>query len=55
MQTRRLRKLENQSGQTMTEYAVILAFIVLVVVVVLPPFASAITGMFSSVMSGFGG
>ncbi len=36
MQTRRLKKLENSSGQTMTEYAVILAFIVLVVVVVLP-------------------
>ena len=36
MQTRRLRKLENQSGQTMTEYAVILAFIFLVVVVVIP-------------------
>jgi Flp pilus assembly pilin Flp len=55
MQTRRPRKLENQSGQTMTEYAVILAFIFLVVVVVIPAFASAISGLFTSVMSGFGG
>ena len=55
MQTRRLRKLEDTSGQTMTEYAVILAFIFLVVVVVIPAFASAISGLFTSVMSGFGG
>jgi Flp pilus assembly pilin Flp len=39
----------------MTEYAVILAFIFLVVVVVIPAFASAISGLFTSVMSGFGG
>jgi len=54
MSSRRIHTTED-SGQTMTEYAVILAFIFRVVVVVIPAFASAISGLFTGVMSGFGG
>jgi Flp pilus assembly pilin Flp len=54
MQTRRLSKLDNSLGQTMTEYAFILAFIVLVVIVAIPIFTNVVVSLFDSVMSGFG-
>jgi len=54
MQTRRLSKLDNSLGQTMTEYAFILAFIVLVVIVAIPIFANVVVNLFNSVMNGFG-
>jgi Flp pilus assembly pilin Flp len=55
MNIRRLEQHNTASGQTMTEYAMILAFIFLVVVVAIPAFANATVGLFNSVMSGFGG
>ncbi len=47
--------LKNATGQTMTEYAFILAFIILVVIVVIPLFGSATSQLYSDVMAGFGG
>jgi Flp pilus assembly pilin Flp len=54
MNPRRLEQLSKPSGQTMTEYAFILAFIVLVVVVAIPIFANVVVNLFDSVMNGFG-
>jgi Flp pilus assembly pilin Flp len=54
MHTRRLSKLNNTSAQTMTEYALILAFVFLIVVVAIPIFANVVVSLFDSVMNGFG-
>jgi Flp pilus assembly pilin Flp len=47
--------LKNATGQTMTEYAFILACIILVVIVVIPLFGAATTQLYTDVMAGFGG
>ena len=47
--------LNSSTGQTLTEYAFILAFIVLVVIVAVPLFGSATAQLYNDVMAGFGG
>jgi Flp pilus assembly pilin Flp len=47
--------LKDATGQTMTEYAFILAFIVLVVIVVIPLFGTATAHLYNDVVTGLGG
>jgi len=51
MSSRRIHTTED-SGQTMTEYAVLLAFIFLIVVFLLPQLASAVAQVFSNISAG---
>ena len=51
MSSRRIHTTED-SGQTMTEYAVLLAFIFLIVVLLLPQLASAVAQVFSNISAG---
>ncbi|HEY8644493.1 MAG TPA: hypothetical protein VIL77_01290 [Gaiellaceae bacterium] len=52
--TRRLH-LPNESGQTLTEYSLLIALIAVGVAVLLPGLQTAITGFFSSAAAAFGG
>ncbi|HUZ82435.1 MAG TPA: Flp family type IVb pilin, partial [Gaiellaceae bacterium] len=45
----------NEQGQTIAEYALLVAFIAVVVAVVLPLFGSTISGLFNPVVSALGG
>jgi len=47
--------LAEHRGQTLTEMAFILAFIVLVVIVVIPLFGAQTTQLYNDVVNGFGG
>jgi Flp pilus assembly pilin Flp len=47
--------LNSATGQTLTEYAFILAFIVLIVIVAIPLFGTATAQLYNDVMAGFGG
>jgi Flp pilus assembly pilin Flp len=47
--------LNDAAGQTMTEYAVILALIVAVVLVAVPTFAAATLKLFTDFVTAFGG
>jgi len=51
MSSRRIHTTED-SGQTMTEYAVLLAFIFLIVVFLLPQLASAVAQVSSNISAG---
>ena len=50
-----MQTLTNAAGQTMTEYAVILALLVAVVLVAVPTFASATLKLFTDFVTAFGG
>jgi Flp pilus assembly pilin Flp len=52
--TRRLH-LPNETGQTLTEYSLLIALIAVAVAVLLPGLATALTGFFSSAAAAFGG
>jgi Flp pilus assembly pilin Flp len=45
----------NDEGQTMAEYAILLALVFSVVVVLIPTFGSTIVGLFQAFQSAFGG
>lgn len=47
--------LDDESGQTLTEYAFILVLIVAVVIVSIPPLAGATLKLFNDFSSAFGG
>ena len=51
--TRRLY-LRNDSGQTLTEYSLILVLVAVGIAVLLPGLASALSGFFSSAVAAFG-
>ena len=47
--------IEDQRGQTMAEYSVVVAVVALVVALVLPQLGSAITAFFTSEVQALGG
>lgn len=53
--SRRHQLATDDSGQTLTEYALIASAVVLVGIAVLPLFAGSITGFFSAFAQAFGG
>ena len=52
--TRRLH-LRNESGQTVTEYSLLIVLIAVAVAVLLPGVATVLNGFFSSAAAAFGG
>jgi Flp pilus assembly pilin Flp len=52
--TRRLQ-LRNDSGQTLTEYSLLIVLIAVAIAVLLPGLATVLTGFFSSAAAAFGG
>ncbi len=53
MNSSRLQPLNDTAGQTMTEYAFILALIVAVVIVAVPTFAAATVKLFTDFTTAF--
>ena len=53
--TRRPTRLDDATGQTMTEYAFILVLIVAVVIVAIPPLATVTMNFFTNFSNAFGG
>ncbi len=53
--TRRTHTFRADSGQTMTEYAFILAFVVAVVIGVIPLFGATVLRLFTQFSNAFGG
>lgn len=51
----RRRHLLHESGQTLTEYSLLLVLIVVGVAVLLPGLTTVLTGFFSSAVAAFGG
>jgi Flp pilus assembly pilin Flp len=52
-QRRRHLNLRHAQGQTVSEYAILLALIFLVVVAVIPLFGASVTGLFTKTLTQF--
>jgi Flp pilus assembly pilin Flp len=48
-------QLHDESGQTLAEYSVLVAFVAIVVAVVLPAFGVGVAGLFDGVRQALGG
>jgi Flp pilus assembly pilin Flp len=52
--TRRHQHLSNESGQTLTEYSLLVVLIAVAIAVLLPGLATALNGFFSDAAAAFG-